>query len=276
VASHRVSRIARRSVAASRPISGQVLAARRQPHLALTETLYPPGLLLARHSHVSTYLTFVVDGIYREGLARMTDTCRPRTIRWLPAGEPHADDYPRGARCLHVEIGPSLTRRAQDGVRPGQLDGAMARWAGSRLYREFHQADDVSTLAIEGLILELLAERARARSNPGTGAAPAWLKMAREMLEEEFIRKWSLKELAARVGVHPVHLCREFRKRYHTTIGDFVRRRRVEHACALLADPDRLLAEVALECGFADQSHFSTVFKRLIGTTAAEFRSTLV
>lgn len=260
---------------ASEPIAGRVLAARRQPHLTLTETLYPPGLLLGRHSHEGTYLTFVVDGVYREGLARITDTCKPRTLRWLPAGEAHSDQYPQGARCLHVEVGPSLTRRIQQAVGPGQLDGAMVRWAGGRLYAEFRQEDDVSSLAIEGLILELLAERARAHGAAGAGAVPAWLKKAREILQDEFVQKRSLGELAAAVGVHPVHLCREFRNRYHTTIGDFVRRRRVEHACTLLADPRRPLAQVALECGFADQSHLTAVFKRLIGTTPAEFRSTL-
>jgi hypothetical protein len=43
----------------------------------------------------------------------------------------------------------------------------MVRWAGRRLYGEFRQEDDVSTLAIEGLLLELPAEGARARRTPG-------------------------------------------------------------------------------------------------------------
>jgi AraC family transcriptional regulator len=161
-------------------------------------------------------------------------------------------------------------------LAPGQLDGAIVRWAGRRLYGEFRQEDDVSTLAIEGLILELLAEGARTRRTAGTETLPVWLKKARGILEDDFLRKRSLGELAAEVGVHPVHLCREFRNRYRTTIGNFVRRRRAEHACALVAEADRSLAQVALECGFADQSHFTAVFKRFIGTTPAEFRSTLV
>lgn len=266
----------RPQLSGSEPLSGRMLAARRQAHLTLIETLYPPGLSLAKHSHNGTYLTFVVRGTYHEGLGRLTDTCKPRTMRWLPAGETHTDHYPQGARCLHVEVGPSLTRRAERIGGPGELDGAMVRWAGGRLYGEFKQQDDVSSLAIEGLILELLAERARAQRTAVAGALPAWLKRAREILEDDFVSKRSLAELAAEVGVHPVHLCREFRNRYRTTIGDFVRRRRAEHGCTLLADAERPLAEIALACGFSDQSHFTAVFKRLIGTTPAEFRSTLV
>jgi AraC family transcriptional regulator len=260
---------------ASLPISGQVLAARRQSHLILTETLYPPGLSLARHSHDSDYLTLVVDGIYREGLARTTDVCRPRSMRWLPAGEAHTDQYPWGAHCLHVNLAPGLAHHVQSQVGPGELDGARVRWIGTRLYREFRQADDVATLAIEGLVLELLAECVRAGRMDGGPTLPAWLRMAHQILGDGFARQWSLGELASAVGVHPVHLCREFRTHYGTTIGDFVRRRRVERACVLLRDPNRPLAEVALECGFADQSHFSAVFKRFIGATPAEFRSTM-
>lgn len=274
--SPRVRPTARHSLSsATLPISGQVLAARRQPHLVLTETLYPPGLSLARHSHDSAYLTLVVDGVYREGLARTSDVCRPRSMRWLPAGETHTDEYPQGARCLHVNIAPSLGRRAQSQVGPGELGGARMRWAGARLYREFRQTDDVAALAIEGLVLELLTEGVRLRREGATGSAPAWLRRAHDILGDEFGRKWSLSDLASAVDVHPVHLCREFRTHYGMTIGDFVRRRRVERACVLLADPHRPLAQVALECGFADQSHFSAVFKRFTGATPAEFRSAL-
>ncbi len=37
-------------------------------------------------------------------------------------------------------------------------------------------------------------------------------------------------------GVHPVHLSREFRKHYRMTIGDYIRKRRIEHASELLSN----------------------------------------
>jgi AraC-like DNA-binding protein len=55
-------------------------------------------------------------------------------------------------------------------------------------------------------------------------------------------------------------------------VGELIRRRRVEHACDLLAHSDLSLAEIALACGFSDQSHFSMMFKRHTGITPSKFR----
>ena len=58
--------------------------------------------------------------------------------------------------------------------------GGTVTRPGARLNREFHKTDSAAKLAIEGLALELLAEAARQPSY-GIGAAPAWLRRAREM-----------------------------------------------------------------------------------------------
>ena len=76
-------------------------------------------------------------------------------------------------------------------------------------------------------------------------------------------------------GVYPVHLAAVFRRFYHETIGDHVQKRRIEHAYDLLQKKDISLCEIAYECGFADQSHFTRVFKRRVGVTPGVFRSSL-
>lgn len=54
---------------------------------------------------------------------------------------------------------------------------------------------------------------------------------------------------------------------------EYVRHRRAELAKAMLLErPWRALADVALACGYANQSHFSTAFKRATGMTPAAFR----
>ena len=72
--------------------------------------------------------------------------------------------------------------------------------------------------------------------------------------------------------MHPVHLSREFHRFYDCTVSDFIRKLRIDHASHLLADTESPLAEIALGCGFADQSHFSATFKRETGITPARFR----
>jgi transcriptional regulator GlxA family with amidase domain len=73
-----------------------------------------------------------------------------------------------------------------------------------------------------------------------------------------------------------IHLSREFRKHYQSTIGEFIRKRRIEHACKLLTTSSTALSEIALACGFSDQSHFCAMFKGHTGLTPAKFRDMTV
>ena len=259
-----------------KPIAGEVLETKRLRHLTLTETLYPENLFLAKHSHAVTYLTLVIDGTYQERFGRTTNICRPQSLRCLPADEPHSNDYPSGAHCLHIGIEASLVAHVKEVsavvADAKMLNGGLAEWLGTRLYREFRQADDIAPLAVEGLVLELLAEGLRRGKANDRGRIPPWLRAANDMLRANFASRPTLSEVARAVGVHPVHLCREFRRHHQMTIGDFLRRLRIDHARRLLMNTHDPLSDIALACGFADQSHFSATFKRLVGTTPAKYR----
>ena len=74
------------------------------------------------------------------------------------------------------------------------------------------------------------AESARAIGESAGSNAPSWLRRVHETLEQSYLLAPSLAELATIAGVHPVHLSREFRKHYQSTIGEYIRKRRVEHA----------------------------------------------
>jgi len=142
----------------------------------------------------------------------------------------------------------------------------------AKLYREFNQTDTAVKLAIEGLALELLAEAAR-QPYTGIGAAPPWLRQAREMIVEHFPDTFKLTQIAAEAGVHPVYLATAFRQKFGVTIGEFVRKLRIEHACAELMKGDLPLTVIALQAGFVDQSHFSKVFKLYVGMTPHKYRN---
>ena len=66
---------------------------------------------------------------------------------------------------------------------------------------------------------------------------------------------------------------RQFHKYNRCTIGELIRRRRVQHASHLLAHSRTPLAEIALICGFSDQSHLSFLFKRYMGLSPSKFRA---
>ena len=127
-------------------------------------------------------------------------------------------------------------------------------------------------LAIEGLLLEILAGAARERELRVSSREPRWLAAARDCLHDA---GWNgtLGDLASEVGVHPVTLARGFRKAYGCSVGAYLRLVRVTRAARRMAETGDSLAEIALGAGFADQSHFSNVFRRSTGLSPSAFRA---
>jgi AraC family transcriptional regulator len=82
----------------------------------------------------------------------------------------------------------------------------------------------------------------------------------------------SLESLAQQTGFSPYHFARLFRQTTGESPHHFVLRQRIERAQCLLKQRDLPLAVVALESGFANQSHFTQVFKRHLGLTPRAYR----
>jgi AraC family transcriptional regulator len=94
-----------------------------------------------------------------------------------------------------------------------------------------------------------------------------------QRLRDQFREKApSLEELARAAGVHPVHLARSFRRATGSTVGAFVRQLRVDWAVRQLVSTDMPLAELSVEAGFSDQSHFTRLFRATLGETPARYR----
>lgn len=242
----------------------------------LSETRYAPGLRAPRHVHELAYFCLLLDGGYWEQYGRRCVTYEPLSIVFHPAEETHCGDVSAvGGRCFHVEIESAWIERARElGRLPVDAfdchSGDLVSLA-LRLYREFAFNEVGSSLVIEGLVLEMLGAVLRGQERTGQHR-PAWLDDVVERLHEEFTRRLTIADLAESVGVSAVRLSRTFRRFHRESPGVYMRRLRVEHACKRLAEPRLSLAEVALECGFADQSHFQRVFKRVTGSTPGEFR----
>lgn len=257
-------------------LQGRVTKSLRVSDFILTEATYKARSRLARHAHERSYFCFVLHGTYTERYGRREIFCKPSSVTFRASDETHeALLHDTDSRVFVIEISPRWieTLRADSLSLKSDHDfyeGATPRLCAS-LNREFHRTDTAARLAIEGLAIELLAEASRQRST-SVRTVPAWLKQAREMIVEQFPEALQLAQIAGAVGVHPVYLATAFREKFGITIGEFVRKLRIEHACAELVKGDLPLATIALQAGFVDQSHFSKVFKLYIGTTPARYR----
>lgn len=258
-------------------VSNKVMVSRTYglPDIHVQKAVYPHGCELSRHYHEEPRFVVVLQGVFTESSeVQANRICRPSTLIFRPAGEKHANAFDRGrAACLSVSLGRRWLDRASSGLidwqQPLSFDGPVVLRLGSELHRELVQPDSVSQLAVESIVLELgvIAQRARTQ-----GDSSVWLQRAAGMIRDRFLEDLTVRSIAESVSVHPAHLVRAFRQQFGCTPAEHIRRQRIRRACELMQSTDLPLCEVALSCGFCDQSHFSRLFKRLIGTTPAQYR----
>lgn len=251
---------------------------RRQVHgFVITENRFAPGLQIDRHVHQHTHFTFILEGGFIEAYDRMVLECEPGSTLFVPANAPHTDRVsPEGAHTIGVELSPGVAERviSQTGVLKDArvLSEPRIKQAGRRLYREFRSGDAASALSMESIALEMLVITARFRSVNENGE-PGWMRAVREMLHESYTESISLGEIAKKVDVHETHLARAFRKRHGCTLGEYVRRLRVDAAALELKTSDKPVVQIAADTGFYDQAHFCRTFKRAYGLSPSDYRS---
>jgi AraC family transcriptional regulator len=152
------------------------------------------------------------------------------------------------------------------------LQSQMLTWLGSRLGWELRRSDTAAGLGIDGVIHEMLAEVARARSSYAETRFPIWLQTAKDYIHGNYTLSFTVSDVACIAGVHPAHLAKVFRQKLGCTIGDYVRRLRVEASCQQILKTKMRLCDVAINEGFSDQSHMSREFRRFIGVSPNAYR----
>jgi AraC family transcriptional regulator len=236
---------------------------------------YAPGLRLRRHAHEQAHFCFVVHGTYEEDLCGYRRKRQREDLLFYPPDTPHGEDHPTGSRHLVVEVGQPTWSRANEACsiakEPLELRSLHGRAIARRLIGELRRKDDLTQLEIEALVLELLVETARG-SRRWDGPVPRCVQVAEDFIRNNLFGPVTLAAIADSAQVHPVYLSRAFRKHQGATVGEFIRRLRVEAAQRLLVSTESSLAAIASECGFADQSHLFRVFRSIVGISPSEYR----
>ncbi|HCE3203636.1 TPA: AraC family transcriptional regulator [Vibrio parahaemolyticus] len=96
------------------------------------------------------------------------------------------------------------------------------------------------------------------------------LQLVKEFLEDFPQTDVSLEELAKLAGLSPFHLLREFQKQFGFPPHAYQIQQRLRMAKKLLKQGQRI-SDVALECGFHDQSHLHRHFKKAMGVTPGQY-----
>ncbi len=245
------------------------------------DAVFPAGMVCGIHYHEQPSVAVVLQGSIRKIYTHGKYASTPNSLYTTPSGERHELTIgEQGLRLLILESARGEQPSARLGARlfqrvlnlPLPSLGLLARQTAS----ELRPADDFSTLVIEGLVSAMLAAASRSEQAAAPNSRrPAWLDRVEQRLHEGPGVPGGIAELAAEVGVHPVHLIRVFRQYHGVTPGAYLRNRRLQWAAAQLADSDEALQQLAQRAGFSDQSHFTRAFKRQFGVTPGSYRAAL-
>jgi AraC-like DNA-binding protein len=165
-------------------------------------------------------------------------------------------------------------------IPPGvPVDDTVVRSLGASLLPALQRPERANRLFLESVGIALLTHLACAYGDmplepqPKRGGLAPWQeRRAKEAIEAHIDGDISLKQLADAVGLSRSHFARAFKKSTGVPPHRWLLGRRIERAQDLLLNSKLSIGQIASRCGFADQSHFTRVFAKLVHVGPGEWR----
>lgn len=237
-----------------------------------------------KHSHAEYVVGSVVTGAERLGVRGRAYVVPPGNVLLLHPDEPHANETIGTERlsyrvlylssgAIHPFLDPAHAHPSLSFVEPVTSDPAifqsvnvayavLADAGAGRLEQE-------TALTALIRILRDSAPRTK-RSLPETIAPSAAITLCRQFIDDYFTESFGLQDLSNLTGLSIFHLVRSFKKSTGLTPLAYRNQRRVTEARARLL-AGQAAVQVALDMGYADQSHLTRQFQRLVGVSPGRY-----
>jgi len=279
-----------------------------QPDVSIFDTGSLPVVAMRHHrTHTAGAVEVIADApaeddwdaliVNRNGSGRFeVDFCGTRhdmplhrdLCIFLPAGADNRMIFDGEAGAFTLYFRPGLIATLLESEGKGKGADALAPITGRHLPRVAHLMGLIegelrrpslgSRLMIDGLLRAiaglLVSNDALPADQPAERIylSPPKLKRVLEFMEANLQESIGLDDLAHAAGLSANHFLRVFKLATGETPYHFLRARRLERARQLLVDNAMPLAELALECGFANQAHFTAAFSREVGISPGRYR----
>jgi AraC family transcriptional regulator len=206
----------------------------------------------------------------------------------IPSGQAYVLRSNEEMEYLSIYIDPAmLSRAASDSSVRDRVDlieacGAsdpLIRQLGLALKQEGEAERPAGRLYAESLANLLTVHLLRHYTTHGGSEKPTLgglsghkLRRATEFIHDNLERDLALVDIAEAVELSPFHFARAFKQATGLTPHQYLIKNRIERAKLLLADNEFSLVEVSFRAGFKNQSHFTTLFRRLTSLTPKAYR----
>ncbi len=246
--------------------------------ITLTDTVYTLDKV-DWHYHENAYFTFILQGNVIEGNKKEIYNCSAGDLLFHNWQEPHYNIKPEGfTRGFHIEIEKNWfddlnfsTENLQGSINISNPDLKFLLY---KIFRETKTDDATTLVSIQSLLLETLGKMLRDNRSENN-KKPTWVSEINSILNDQFSDQLSLDYLSKTLDIHPVHLSRDFSKYFHSGLGEYIRKLKVQRSLQMISQEKLNLTTIALDCGFSDQSHFTRCFKEINGITPSQYRKIL-
>jgi AraC family transcriptional regulator len=226
----------------------------------------------APHCHENPIISFILEGDSIEKIDRHTGERSAGDLKFYRAGDLHQVRIKRfPSRNINFELEDYFLTQyelSEDTLALTIGKNLNAKPVFLRMYNEL-LADDVFTgTSLQMLLLGLASDTEQSSKQK----RPRWITALYKLLDDRWNEQITLQELSQAIDVHPVTISKYFTRYSSCTLGEYVRKLRIDRSLSLIKNSKLSLTEIASQCGFADQSHFTRNFKKLTGLLPKHFK----
>jgi len=226
------------------------------------------------HYHENPYFTYLIQGKLFEASKKKSDYLTSGSLLFHNWQDAHYNiKPPEYARGFHIELNAEWFKRNDihsfDFEGSTNIKNPQIKTLVNKIFLETKINDEQSQISIELLTLEIF-NKIKDRKNQFT-KQPKWVNTLKELITDEPNNNFSLSSLGKELNIHSAHLSRDFSKYFGTTLGQYIRLQKVNKAILLMTKNEFTLTDICYQCGFYDQSHFISNFKRIYKKTPSVF-----
>ncbi|WP_404986260.1 AraC family transcriptional regulator [Chryseobacterium sp. M5] len=241
--------------------------------IAVIETEYHQRVYEGFHSHDNAHLTLFLKGGTTEKRKNRTETVGPGSLLFYHSDELHSNHntlFP--SRNINIEIEERILQDlnlSESSIEKSIQNTAAAKFLILKIFKETIVADPFSEDTIMMLFSQLSGFSGYLDRFQNS---PLWVKNLKELLNDQWNENHNLKDLANILQLNPITISKHFPKYFGCTLGEYMRRIKIDRSISMIHFEQRSLTEVGLHCGFSDQSHFIRTFKDQTGFLPKQFQ----
>lgn len=226
---------------------------------------------MGTHQHAEARIILPLEGEFETSHGSRCLTVGETAALHRPAHGQHYDCYRSPVICVTIAMNSEHEALVKPEQAPYTIVDDDMRHLAHGISCEMTAQDAAAELILQGLAAQAVWIVLHRRPLPRFGRS-SWIRPVRELLEAHYTDPPTLAELGAFVHRDSAYVAATFKHVYGTSVGAYVRMLRLRQARKLIeADPQGNLSQIAQQCGFADQSHFSRNFKRMFSMTPGQY-----